>query len=482
MSTAKTLIRVGGDHQCCVAPKAEAPSRRRSSSHGASAVRISRFATPEVEIRCEKSSTAIRSAIGAYRDTFLTSNGSTASNRAIVRTILFPAFKSALEKFDTDWKLREHDGAQTKWEYLDFRVDTCYTKSAIEIMAEFLSAKYFTPERVGNFGTLLGLRNVEVGSADIDAICSTFKFIYRKEWGALQKKLKRSKRYRFDREIYSFGKFCALCDDLTELHGKLRVRSHIDIHLEIDDLRMRSSTYCKDHAPKGARHEDAAARAKGAYEHFVMMILQETRHSDEFRMRFIAPDSSAYEGPTEATSFRLPRMTGTAASSPSEFAYIANVRHIARILASQSASGNTAVMIDCLVQKGMPKADILRSLGISRSLFTRRCDLAIARLRYQGRTSAEICKALDISPQSLSQKKMATGCFDFSEQRNPFLIWWPYNDLKIRDLACLNSRAETAWRHTASEYAGKSREGRTIFQHSLKPNPLACPNVLVKLF
>ena len=303
---------------------------------------------------------------------------------------------------------------------------------------------------------------------DIEAIRSTLRFIYIRERENLKKTLKRSGAYKFNREIQLHGRFCARCDQLTQLHAALRIRGTRDIYLEIDELRKCSSKYCALHAPNGSRYQDSATQSEVVYKRYVDALFNEARRDVDFRRRFLPSDSS-YGNPTKVNDFRVPQQ----AQSAEDFAYHANVRHIAWRMEDGGITGPIALAIDALVQQGVPKPQIMQELGISKHRFTRNCDLAIARLRHQGKTTGEICRILEIWPQSFSKRKPIGGCFDFTPGRKPLLIWWPYGGLRGSDVFYLGKPYGAMPRKAASDYEGKDSKGRTIYRHTPPPDPLA---------
>ena len=227
MSTSKTLKGTTGRLPSRSAVKSDVSSaRRKASPHGTTAFYTSRFARPNyakrVEIRCGKASSEIREAIATYRERLLDSDGAL-SNRKLISEILLPAFTPALAGFDADWKRREDNGQPLVREMGHVRIDVRFTKPTLEILKECLRAKVFGPEKIGWLYHLLEFRVDPVTGGelddDIEAICSTLRFIYIHERERLKKSLRRSKTYRLDRELRPHGKFCALCEGLTELHS-----------------------------------------------------------------------------------------------------------------------------------------------------------------------------------------------------------------------------------------------------------------------
>lgn len=474
MSASKTLTNASARLPNRMAAKGtECSVRQKASTHGATTFYTSRFARPDyakrIRIHCESAAAEIRDAITTYRERLQGASG-TASNRKLISDILLPAFGPTLERFDADWKLRECSEQLLVREMGHVRIDISFTKPTVKIFEDSLHSREFGPEKIGYLYHLLGFRiNLIAGGAlneDIEAICSALRFIYFHEREGLKKSLRRSKTYRLDREIRPLGKFCALCEELTALHSELRVRSTRGITLQLDELRRYSSSYCVVHAKSRPRCKDADAMA---YRRLIEAMVEETRRDERFRQRFVALDSLAYEGPTRTTNFRLPQQDQSAA----EFAYIANIRHVARRILSAGVTSSIAQKIDHLVQQGASRSEILQTLGISKHFFTKNCALAVARLKHQGKTTSEICRMLGMWPQSFSQKKATGGCFDFSPERNPMLIWWPYGDLRGSDIFYPGKPGATRPRKAASDYEGKDNKGRTIHRHTSRPDPLA---------
>ena len=476
MGAPKTLMSVTNRLPGSAATKTNASSaRRKASPHGASAFYVSRFAQPgyadRVEIRCGKASFEIRSAISTYRACLHDSGGSTSINRNLIGKILIPAFKPTLEAFDVDWKQREGKEHPLTREMGHVRIDIRFTIPTSQLLKDCLRAKEFGPEKIGRLYHLLGFR-IDLLSGgplddDIEAIRSTLRFIYIRERENLKKTLKRSLAYKFNREIQLHGRFCARCDQLTQLHAALRIRCTRDIYLEMDELRKCSSKYCEIHAPAGSRYQDSATQSEVEYKRFVDALFDEARRDVDFGLRFLPPASS-HRSPTQVNHFHVPQQ----AQSAEDFAYHANVRYAARRMVDGGITGPIALAIDALVQQGVPKPQIMQELGISKHRFTRNCDLAIARLRHKGKTTSEICRALEIWPQSFSKRKPIGGCFDFTPGRNPLLIWWPYGGLYGSKIFYLGKPCGAWPRKAASDYEGKDSRGRTIYRHTPPPDPL----------
>jgi len=425
-----------------------------------------------LDIRCDGASPEIRNAISAYLAGLRASKGTSAKNRGLIREILFPAFRPLLHLFDADWKLREHESHTESQDFGHLRINVAFTRPTVDIFEDYLRPKGFTPVNFGHLTYLLSFRQDLVHGgplyADVDAICACLRFIHLREQYMLRQTLKRSKEYRLRREVRPFGDFCVLCDKLTQLHRAMTHRSELDIRLSLDELRLLSSRYCDDHGLKGHRHQDAAVQAEKSYEKIVSDVLTETSRDQEFRSRFFSSDQSHNEYLSKTVNARWPQRDRSAA----EFAFVANIRHIARKVADQSAAGANALAIDKLVQQGLSRPDILQRLGITRTRFTQNCDLAAARLKHQGLSNQAIYKRLGISRQSWSAKQMPKGCFDFSPKRNPSLIWWPYNEASGPNIVSMDARKITWAQHMPSNYEGKNHAGKTIYRHATKTDPL----------